>query len=152
MRPAVSSLRIVPVVAGLALSLSGCATMKAHNDLVAKNDELAKTVEAQRQEMITLRGDLEATRTRLDNALRAQADTSTDQLSDRAKLQNIEARIDTQNETVEALKKDVSAARREIDERLDEVKRAQEAPGKGPAPIPQDRTAHYAAVEAAMQK
>ena len=135
--------------------LSGCGSvfpsMKAHTEVADRTTELAKAVEQQRQEILTLREDLEAARTRLDNALRVQADSSSEQLGDRAKLQNIEARVDSQTEALEQVKKDVAAARRELDVRLDELKRAQEAPGKAPPTIPTDKAGHYASLEAAYK-
>jgi len=134
-------------------ALGACAMRRDVEVVQAKSDELAKTVEQQRTDLETLKGDLVATRTRLDSALRANADASSDQLGDRSKLQALGGRLDEVAHAIDELKKEVATTRREMDARLDDLKRTQDvaAPKVPPVSVPPDRQAHYAAMEAAQR-
>jgi TolA-binding protein len=138
------------VACALALT-PACATKSEFNELAQKNAVLEKAVEQQRADAEALRGELEATRTRLENALRASADATSDVLSERTRLAALGGRMDEVTRDVEELKKEVQATRTEVDTRLDELKRAQEAQGNKPPPvaIPSDKGAHLAAIEQA---
>jgi TolA-binding protein len=154
--------RLFPVVSLLAVlpsltCLPGCAIFATRNQeqaLEARNTKLEKAAEQSTTEVAALRADLEATRTRLDNALRAHADTSTDVQSERGRVQILQGRIEEVNQAAEQTKRELSALRAEMDARLDELKRGQEvqvakAP---PVVIPGDKAGHFAAVDGAYTK
>lgn len=138
----------------VAAAASGCgvfASQKDHEALSAKSENLEKSLEAEKTEIAALKTDLEATRARLDNALRANADRGSDIMSERARVNQVAGRIDEVAHTVDDVKKDLAATRSELDQRIDDMKRAQEAqqPKPPPVTIPPDNRAHYAAIEAA---
>ena len=69
----VSALALAVAVA----SLPGCmVTKREHEALDARTREIGKEASQARADVIALRAELEATRQRLDNALRANADSS----------------------------------------------------------------------------
>jgi TolA-binding protein len=148
-------LRAVALTSLAALSLlGGCgvfATQKEHEGLTTKNEALEKTVVETKAELASLRADLDATRARLDAALRANADNGTDLMSEKTRINQMAGRLDENAHNVEELKKEVLSTRTEIDARLDEMKRAQDVQTPKPAPvaIPPDNRAHYGAIEAA---
>jgi len=155
-RSADRAARVLAAAAALAACAltSGCgvfATYKEHNALAAKNDELGREVEKQKAEIVQLRGDLQATRDRLDNALRVNADNGSDLMSEKARVNQIAGRFDEQAHALEEVKKELASTRTELDTRLDEMKRAQEAqtPKAPVVTIPPDKGAHYAAIETA---
>jgi TolA-binding protein len=140
----------------LSLSSSGCLVMqKDHEALVARTAEAEKQVAQARADAAALRNDLDATRQRLDNALRANADSSTDVMTSKQRINDLAGRIDEAIHGIDELKRDVTASRTEIYARLDDLKRAQQPP---PAPqppsviVPQDKTAHYKLLEEAHLK
>jgi TolA-binding protein len=138
--------------------LSGCgvfAQQKDYEALVAKEQADEKALEQQRAEIAALKGDLEATRQRLDNALRASADTGTDIITSKARLNELAGRLDETGHNVEQVRKDVVQTRTELDARIDEVKRvltAQSAPTPPPVQISADKTQHYKDLDAAYTK
>lgn len=145
--------RSLVVVASVS-SLAGCgvfASQKDHEALAAKNENLEKTVESQKADIAAMKSDLEATRGRLDNALRANADRGSDIMSERARVNELAGRLDEVGHNVDEVKKDLAASRSELDKRIDDMKRAQEAqqPKPPPVTIPADNHAHFAAIEAA---
>jgi TolA-binding protein len=139
----------------LAATLSGCgvfATQKDFEKLRTANDALAKDLQAERQEVISLRSDLNATRERLDNALRANADTGSDILSTKARINDLAGRNDELSHNIEQLRKDLQSSRTELDTKIDELKRAQAVsptPPPPPVQIPADRAAHFQALQTA---
>jgi TolA-binding protein len=143
-------------VVGLAVLASGCgvfATQKDYDTLATKNSQLEKSLEEERAQTVQLRTDLDATRTRLDNALRANADNGSDLMTSKARINDLAGKVDELGHNLESVGKDVAASRRELDARLDEMKRAQPAaPPPPPVVIPPDRKAHLAAIEAASAK
>lgn len=141
----------------LALSSSGCFVMqREHEAVAAKAEDAEKQAAAARAEVTALRADLEATRQRLDNALRANADSSSETMSTKQRLNDLAGRVDEANHGLEELRKDVGATRTEIYAKMDDLKRAQAA-AAAPAPpppvqIPTDKAAHYKAIEDAHTK
>jgi TolA-binding protein len=134
----------------MAFWLGGCAMRQDVDAVAARMNTMEKAMEEQRAAAAALRADLDATRTRLETALRANADANTDALSDRSKLQALGGRMDEAAHSIDELKKEVASTRRELDARLDDVRRAQGDGSKSPpVAIPADKVAHFAAVEQA---
>jgi TolA-binding protein len=137
---------------GVCGALSGCGVFATENDheaFVASVKEHDKVTD---DRMKQLAADLAATRDRLDNALRANADRSSDLMSEKARLNQLSGRMDEVAHGVEEIRSTVAASRAEIDARFDAVKRAQDAvaaPAPPPVAIPADKAKHYAALEAA---
>jgi TolA-binding protein len=146
------------LAAGLLASLTGCgvfATQRDYEILEKKNGTIEKQLQESQAAQAQMRADLEATRTRLDNALRANADNGSDLMSSKARINDLTGRLDEVSHEIDTVKKDVQASRTEIDARIDELKRAQQAtptPAPPPVTIPADKKAHYAALEAAFAK
>jgi len=147
----IRALRIgIAVVCGLT---SGCGVFATQHDfeaLRAKNDQLAKEVEAAKQEVATTKADMQATRERLDNALRANADTGSDVMSSKARIADVSGRTEELAHNVEQLRKDLQSSRTELDSKIDELKRAQSAqptPPPPPVQIPADKNAHFVALQ-----
>jgi TolA-binding protein len=149
-----NTLPLTSVLSLLCVLSSGCLVTKQENDKVADQAaEASKQAAAARAEVLALRADLDATRTRLDNALRANADSSTDLVSAKQRVNELAGKIDEANHGVEELKRDVNQSRTEIYARLDDLKRAQSAPPPPPPPtIPADKAAHYKQLEDAWTK
>ena len=145
---------LVPLLALVLAGTTGClATQKDQDALSARTAESEKQSREARAEVTALRADLEATRQRLDNALRANADSSTESMSTKQRINDLAGRVDEANHGIDELKRDVTASRTEIYARLDEMKRStQAAPVSAPLAIPADRTAHWRAVEDAYGK
>ncbi|WP_394843695.1 tetratricopeptide repeat protein [Pendulispora brunnea] len=118
---------------------------------MARVDALTKTIEQQKQEIATLRADLDATRERLDNATRAYADKDEDIVAQKNRVNSLSGKLDEGSRAVEDLRKEVGSVREEVNARLDELKRAQEVQPTKPPPvsIPADKAQHYSATEAA---
>ncbi len=132
---------------------SGCVLQRDYNAEVARVDALSKTVEQQKQDIATLRSDLDATRERLDNATRAYADRGEDIVDQKNRVNSLTGRMDESLHAVEDLRKEMGSVREEMNARLDDMKRQQEAQATKPPPpavnIPADKAQHYAATEAA---
>jgi TolA-binding protein len=138
----------------LAWSASGCVNQRDHEALVARTDKMEKDVAQSHADVAAMRADLEATRQRLDNALRANADSSGDYLASKQRLNELAGRVDELNHGIDDLKRDVGASRTELYARIDDLKRTQQPPPPPPAPItaPADKDAHYKQLEAAFAK
>ncbi len=136
------------------LATSSCgifATESDHEALAAKVKELEK---AQDDKLKQAAADLAATRERLDNALRANADTGSDIMTEKARINQLAGRVDEMAHAVEEMKSTLAAARTEIDARIDTLKRAQDAqptPAPPPVKVTDNKAAHLAAVEAAAK-
>jgi TolA-binding protein len=145
------------LVSTLVPTLAGCGvfvTQRDYEQLEKRNAALEKQAQEDRANMAQLRADLEATRTRLDNALRANADNGSDLMTSKQRLNEMAGRFDELAHNVDMVKKDVQASRTELDARIDELKRtaASATPPPPPVVIPQDKRAHFAAIEAAHAK
>ena len=145
---------MVAALSALALPVSGCATQREHEALAARTAQMEKDVAQSHADVAAMRADLEATRQRLDNALRANADSSGDTLSTKQRMNELAGRFDELAHNVEDLKRDVGASRTELYARIDDLKRAQQPAPPPPAPIvvPAEKDAHYKQLEAAFAK
>ena len=136
---------------------SGCVVQQRDFDaLSAKTDKMEKDTVQARAETAAVKADLEATRQRLDNALRANADSSGDMIASKQRLNDLAGRVDEVSHGIDDLRRDVGASRTELYARIDEMKRAQPAapPAAAAAAIavPADKDAHYKQLEAAYAK
>ncbi|CAN5827568.1 hypothetical protein BH11MYX4_BH11MYX4_28330 [soil metagenome] len=129
-------------------------TQQDHDALVAKSTQMEKDVAQSRAEVVAMRADLEATRTRLDNALRANADSSSDLLTSKQHINDLAGRVDEVNHGMDELRRDVAASRTELYARIDDLKRASQPAPAAPAPlaVPADKPAHYKQMEEAYGK
>jgi TolA-binding protein len=130
-----------------ATALSCLATQRDHEALVARTAELETSQRA-------LRADLDATRERLDNALRANADNGSDLVSEKARLNQLAGRLDEVAHAADEVKTTLASTRTELDARIDELKRAQAVqptPAPPPVAIPADKAQHFIAIEAAYK-
>jgi TolA-binding protein len=148
-------MRKIVIAAALTLFAPACmVTQQDHDVLVAKTTQMEKEVAQSRAEVVAMRADLEATRTRLDNALRANADSSSDLLTSKQRLNDLAGRVDEANHGVDELRRDVGASRTELYARIDELKRVQQPapPAAAPIAVPADKSAHYKQLEDAYAK
>jgi len=138
--------------------VSGCGVFAMQKDfdaLKAQNDVLAKQVQTDESDIAAVKTDLQGTRDRLENALRANADTGSDLLSSKARINDLAGRADELAHSIEELRKIQQDTRNEIDTKLDAITRqqaVQQAPVVPPVQIPPDKEAHYQAVEGAYAK
>ncbi len=147
-------MRKIVIVAAVLFAPACVATQQEHDALVAKSAQMEKDVAQSRAEVVAMHADLEATRQRLDNALRANADSSSDFLTSKQRLNDLAGRVDEVNHGVEELRRDVGASRTELYARIDELKRGAAPAPAAPAPlaVPADRAAHLKALEDAYGK
>ena len=141
------------LIAGSMATLSGCVALQRDVDI--KNEAFEKEIQAEHADNAKLRADLDATRERLDNALRANADTGSDVMNSKARLNELAGRTDELSHTIEDVKKDVGSTRTELESRIDDLKRTQLAiqnPPPPPVVIPEGKAPHFAALEAAYAK
>ena len=138
------------------LAQSGCLVMQKDVDaLSARTAAAEKEANEARAETSALRNDLEATRIRLDNALRANADSSTESMTSKQRMNELAGRVEEATHGIDELKRDVAASRTEIYARLDDLKsRTQQtaAPAPPPITVPADKTAHFRMIEDAHGK
>jgi TolA-binding protein len=143
----------LPVLA--APLLSGCGVFAMHRefaDLKAQDDALAKRVQTDEADLTAARADLQATRDRLENALRANADTGSDLLSSKARINDLAGRADELAHAIDELRKNQQDTRNEIDTKLDAITRqqaVQQTPQAPPVQVPADKEAHFQAVQGA---
>ena len=133
----------------------GCASQRDHEALVARTAQVEKDAAQANANLVALRVDLEATRARLDNALRANADSSGDFIASKQRLNELAGKVDEANHGIDDLRRDVGASRSELYARLDELKRVQTpppAPAPAPVAVPADKDGHYKQLEAAFGK
>ena len=151
-------MRKIVIAAALALAATSApacmVTQQDHEALVAKTSQLEKDVLASRAEVVAMKAELEATRQRLDNALRSNADSSSDLLTSKQRINDLAGRVDEVNHGIEEVRREVGASRTELYARIDEQKRAQQPPPPAPVPItpPADKAAHYKQLEEAYGK
>jgi TolA-binding protein len=138
-------------VAFLLALTPGCFVMRnEHEAALARVTSAEQQASQARAEVVLLRQDLEATRQRLDNALRASADSSTDLTTSKQRLNELAGKIDEAVHGVDEVKRDVAATRTEIYARIDDLKRAQQSPSAAappPVQVPTDKAAHYKLLE-----
>ncbi len=148
---------IAAAFAVVAVCAPACmVTQQDHEALVAKTSQMEKDVLASRAEVVAMKAELEATRQRLDNALRSNADSSSDLLTSKQRINDLAGRVDEVNHGIDELRREVGASRTELYARIDELKRVQQPspPVPAPAPIlsPADKAAHYKQLEEAYGK
>jgi len=135
-----------------ALLLTGCwASQQSVDATSSKVAADHQTIEAQQRQIQKLEQDLAATQQRLDNALRASADTGSDLMSEKQRINQVAGRLDEIDHGLGDVRRDLVSSRGEVDSRLDELKRAIDAQANKPPPvvIPTDKAAHFAAMESA---
>jgi TolA-binding protein len=136
-------------------AVTGCGVFAMHRDWVelkAQDDALAKRVQTNEAELAAMKADLQATRDRLENALRASADTGSDLLSSKARMNDLAGRADELAHSIEELRKIQQDTRNEVDTKLDAITRqqaVQQTPLAPPVQVPADKDAHFQAVQGA---
>ncbi len=150
----------VLAVAALGGLLGGCGLFVPQKDFDEQKAQIAaltKQVQADAADVAAIKADLQATRDRLENALRANADTGSDLLSSKARINDLAGRNDELAHAIEELKKNVQDTRTDVDQKLDAMTRTQlatqqatQAPAPPPVKIPPDKATHYQAVEGAF--
>src|SRR5688500_11311098 len=79
----------------LTFASTGCLVQQRDHDArSAKQTDMQRQLELARADSAHLREDLEASRQRLDNALRANADNSTDVMSSKQRMNDLGGRLD----------------------------------------------------------
>jgi TolA-binding protein len=147
-----TALAIVGLCAG---GVSGCGVFVFNRDFVqlkAQNDALAKRLQADEADLAAAKGEFQGTRDRLENALRANADTGSDLLSSKARINDLAGRADELAHSIEELRKLQQDTRNEVDTKLDALTRqqaVQQAPAPPPVQIPADKETHFQAVQGA---
>ena len=143
------------LVIAAAPALNCMVSPHEHEALVARASQMEKDVAASRAEAVAMRADLEATRQRLDNALRSNADSSSDVLTSKQRMSDLAGRVDELNHGIDELRREVGASRTALFARIDELKRVQQQPPP-PAPVPvtppADKAVHYKQLEDAFGK
>jgi TolA-binding protein len=140
------------------LASTGCLVQQRdHDALSAKQADIQKQLELARADTAHLREDLEATRQRLDNALRANADNSSEAMSSKQRMNDLGGRVDEVKHDVDELKKEIGMSRTEIYARMDEMRRLQAAAAPAvaappPVSVPGDKGAHYSQLKDAHVK
>ncbi len=144
------------VLAALSFAGSGCFVMQKDYDALSARTEVAEKDASQaKADSAQVKADLESTRQRLDNALRANADSSSETMSTKARINDLAGRVDEANHGVDELKRDVAQSRTEIYARIDDLKRASVSlatPAPPPVAIPPEKAAHFKQLEDAWSK
>ncbi len=123
-------------------------TKQEHDALVVKTTQMEKDVMQSRADVVAMRSDLDATRQRLDNALRANADSSSDLLTSKQRLNDLAGRVDEVNHGMDELRRDVAASRTELHARIDELKRVPAPPpAVAPIAVPSEKFVHAKQLE-----
>lgn len=149
-------MRATALLLGL-LTATGCMTSQQdHQALESRTAKLETSLADEARKNDALRQELEATRQRLDNALRASADSNLDVVSSKQRLNELAGRIDEAQHGVEEVRREVTQSRTEIYARLDDLKRgAPAAPAPAavpPVPVPTDKATHLAQLQAGFTK
>ena len=139
---------------------SGCGVLVTQNQydvMAARATSLERSEAQSRAEVTALRADLQATRDRLDNALKANADNGSELFTSKQRLNEVSGRIDEVSHGLDEVKHDLQATRTELSSRLDDVKKlipppTPAVPTPAPPAIPADKTAHFNALRDAKDK
>lgn len=144
----------IVVMSVVALAATGCvATQQDHQALEARTAKLEAALSDSARRNEALRADLDATRQRLDNALRASADSNLDVVGTKQRLNELAGRVDEAQHGVDEVRKDLVQSRTEIYARLDDLKRGQTpAPPPPAVAVPADKAAHYTQLAAGFGK
>jgi TolA-binding protein len=149
------ALRLLGRSALLLACVGGCALQKDHEALVARVDAAERSAQKAQAESVQLRADLDATKQRLDNALRANADSSSDLMSSKARMNDLAGKVDEVHHGIEEVRREVAQSRTEIYARLDDLKRTQQtpaAPAPPPISVPPEKATHLKTLEDAHAK
>lgn len=136
---------------------SGCGVFvmqKDHDAMSARIAAQEAAVAGTRREVDGLKGEVQGALTRVDQALKMNADRGADFMTERQRLNGLAGKLDETGHALDELKKEVATTRAEQNARLDELKRSQEAQPTRPPPvtIPESAPLHYAAIAAAHDK
>ncbi len=135
------SFRFAP--AFFAAVLPGCwASQSEVSDI---KDKLDKELTSARASVKQLETDLAATRTRLDNALKANAENGSDLSSSKQRIAQLTGRVEEANHAAEEAKREVAQLRAEMS-------KGSQGGAASSIPIPADKTAHFAAVDDAYRR
>jgi len=135
-------------------ALSGCGVFVLQKDHDVLIQQLNAHYKEQKDEVAQLRVEVQASRDRLDNALKANADTGSDLMSEKSRMNELAGRLDETTHKLDELQSTLAAARTELDARFDQLARAQAAqatPAPPPPSIPANKADHYAAIQAAFK-
>lgn len=148
-------------VFALLISTAHCGTFVLKQDydaLAEKSARMEKDLAATRAEMTALRADLAASRERMENALRANAENGSEVFSSKQRLNELAGRLDEVSHGMEENKRDIAASRTELSTKLDELKKQipasvpPAATTTAPPAIPADKAAHLNALTEAKVK
>ncbi len=153
--------RLVCFVCLVCPSLLHCGVFvqqKEYDTLAERTAQMEKRAAADRAEMAALRADLTASRERMENALRANAENGSEVFTSKQRINEVAGHLDEVAHGVEETKRDLAASRTELSTKLDELKKQIPA-AVPPAPavpvplaIPQDKAAHLTALTEAKVK
>ncbi len=109
-------MRIFSIVGAVALAplLCQCGVLVMQKDfdaLAQEQEALQKSVTDRDAEIKAIRAELNTTRERLENALRANADASSDFLSEKARIQEINGRLDETTQQLDDIRKEIASSR-----------------------------------------
>ncbi len=139
-------------VVTVALSTGCVATTRDQQALEARTEKLEAALSDSARRNEALRQDLDATRQRLDNALRASADSNLDSMSTKQRLNELAGRLDEVKHEIGEVRRDLTQSRTEIYAKVDELKRVQ-APAPAPqTAVPADKAAHFKELQTAFGK
>lgn len=131
---------------------------KEYDTLAERTAQMEKREAAAHAEVTALRADLAASRERMENALRANAENGSEVFTSKQRINEVAGRLDEVSHGVEETKRDLEASRTELSTKLDELKK-QIPPPLPPAPaappplaVPQDKAAHMTALTDAKVK
>lgn len=148
-----SAFLVVLVASSSALGAGCFVQQRDYDALSAKTAQTDKDLVQARSELAQMRADLDATRQRLDNALRASADSSSDLVASKQRINDLAGRFDEVQHGLDDLKRDVAQSRSEIYARIDDLKRqAPAAPAPPPIVVPPEKAAHMQRLEEAYGK
>ena len=114
------------LIGAIATALPGCGlfvTQKQYDTMVDRAAALERSETQSRAEVAALRADLAATRERLDNALKANADNGSELFTSKQRINELAGRVDEIGHGVDETKHDLVATRSEVNTRLDELKK-----------------------------
>jgi len=108
-------------------------------------DKLNQELTASRADMKRLEGDLNATRTRLDNALKANAENGSDLLTSKQRIAQLNGKVEEATHVADEAKKEVALLRTEI-------AKSEARPAAPAIAIPSDKSAHFTATDDAYRR